>query len=178
MSTKFIDPEKVLFAAGLTSNQTVADFGAGSGFYSLAAAKIVGDGGMVYSLDIQEPVLDHIAAEARLKKLRNIRTIQADLEQKEAIKEIPAGTVDLVLLVNISHQLKNLVNIYAEAYRVLKSGGKVLVVEWNDQPGPVGPTSGTRITESEVSKAAIKATFKPAGTLHVGSYHYGLIFIK
>src|SRR5258708_7468668 len=57
---KFLDPERVLFAAGLGTGQTFADFGSGSGFYTVGASKIVGEQGTVYSVDILESVLDHI----------------------------------------------------------------------------------------------------------------------
>ena len=51
---KFLDPEKVLFHSGLTKAQTVVDLGTGSGFYAVAASKIVGERGRVYVFDILE----------------------------------------------------------------------------------------------------------------------------
>ncbi len=177
-SRKFLDPEKVLFAAGLSSGQTFADLGSGSGFYSLAAAKIVGEQGTVYSVDILESALDHTAAEARLKGLRNIKTLMCDLEQAQACKQVSAGTVDMVLFANITHQIKNRANLFAEAYRILKTGGKLVVIEWNDQPSPIGPVAAERISESETTTLARKAALKSSGTLSVDPYHYGVIFIK
>jgi predicted methyltransferase len=175
---KFLDPERVLFAAGLGPNQTFTDMGSGGGFYTLAAAKIVGEQGAVYSVDILEAVLDHIAAEARLKNVRNIKTMVCNLEESKACDQIPSGTSDMVLLANITHQIKNQGNLFAEAYRLLKTGGKLLVIEWNDQPGPIGPVASERISENDVNASAKKAAFKHAGNLSVDTYHYGLTFIK
>lgn len=175
---KFLDPERVLFAAGLALSQTFADFGSGSGFYSLGASKIVGEQGSVYSVDILESALDHVVAEARLKGLRNIKTMICDLEQVEACKQISAGTVDMALFANITHQIKNRPNLFAEAYRILKTGGKLVVIEWNEQPGPIGPIASERISELEVTMAAKKSGFKSAGRLTVDPYHYGVMYIK
>jgi predicted methyltransferase len=175
---KFMEPEKVLFLAGLSIGQTFADLGSGSGFYTLAASKIVGERGTVYSVDILESALDHVSAEARLKNARNIKTMACDLEQKKACSQILDGSVDMVLLANITHQIKNRTNLFEEAYRMLKSGGKLLVIEWNDQPGPIGPVAADRIAQAEVESAAKSATFKPAGNLRADIYHYGLTFIK
>ncbi len=175
---KFLDPERILFAAGLTASQNFADLGSGSGFYSLAAGKIVGEQGLVYSVDILESTLEHIVAEARLKGLRNIKTLMCDLEKPASCSQIPVGTLDMALFANITHQIKNRTNLFAEAYRLLKTGGKLVVIEWNEQPSPIGPIASERIKESEVSTNALKSGFKAAGNLSVDPYHYGLMFIK
>jgi len=175
---KFADPEKILFAAGLAKGQILADLGAGSGFYSMAAGKIVGDAGQIYAVDILETALDHIAAEARLKGLRNVKTVRADLEQSNSCGDVPSGTVDAVLFSNITHQVKNQTNLFAEAYRLLKTGGKLLVVDWNDTPGLIGPPANQRITANDVNKLAAGTNLKPAGQLPVDIYHYGLMYIK
>ncbi len=177
-SRKFLDPEKVLFASGLSSGQTFVDLGSGSGFYTLAASKIVGEQGIVHSIDILETALDHIAAEARLKNLRNIKTLVCNLENKDACSQIESGTVDCVLFSKIAHQIENKKGLFAEAYRLLKSGGKLVIIEWNDQPGPVGPEASQRISPEEVARFAKAATFKEAGSINVDPYHYGLIYIK
>ncbi len=177
-SLKFTDPEKILFAAGLTAGQTAVDLGAGSGFFSLAAAKIVGEQGMVYPVDILETALDHIAAEARMKGLRNIKTARADLEQTESAAIIPPGTIDFVIVSNILHQLRNKNNLFLEAYRLLKTGGKLLVLDWNDQPSPIGPAAAERVSPAEALKLVQAANFKPAGEVPSDVYHYGLTFIK
>lgn len=177
-SHKFLDPEKLLFSAGLTAGQIVADLGTGSGFYTLAAGKIVGEQGLVYSTDILETALDHVAAEGRLKGLRNLKTFRCDLEQASSCLTIPTGTVDMVILANITHQLKNQTALFAESYRVLKTSGKLVVVEWNDQPAGFGPSASDRVSVDQIRKLAGQAVLKEAGTLPTDPYHYGLMFIK
>ncbi|MEO8066041.1 MAG: methyltransferase domain-containing protein [Candidatus Doudnabacteria bacterium] len=177
-SNKFLDPERILFAAGLTPGQTVADLGTGSGFYTQAAGKIVGDAGLVYACDILETALDHVAAEGRLKGLRNLKSFRTDLELPNSCAVIPVGSVDLVIMANIAHQIKNPTAMFKEAYRILKTGGKLVVTEWNDQPSPIGPQVEDRVSSEQVVKLAKQATLKEAGTLLTDNYHFGLMFIK
>ena len=175
---KFMDPQRTLFAAGLTSGQHLADLGAGSGFYAIAAGKMVGATGLVYAVDVLETALDHVAAEARLYGLHNVKTLRCDLEAVNSCLAVPAGTLDYVLLANIAHQLKNQNGVFTEAYRLLKTGGKMIVLEWNDQPSPIGPIAAQRLTPDLIGKLATKAALKEAGTLPTDNYHYGLMFIK
>ncbi len=177
-SLKFLDPERTLFAAGLSANHTVADLGTGSGYYALAAGKIVGEQGLVYAVDILETSLDHISAEGRMQGLKNFKLMRADLEQDNSCATIPTGSVDLVIFANILHQIKNQMPLLTEAYRMAKTGAKFLVIEWNDQPGPLGPPVAERIGPAVVNKLAAGATLKPAGSVEADIYHYGLLFIK
>lgn len=177
-NTKFLDPERTLFATGLTAGQVVADLGTGSGFYVLPAGKIIGDQGLVYAVDILGQALDHIAAESRLKGLRNVKTLRVDLEQANACAVIPTGSVDLVILANIIHQIKNQTVLVDETYRILKTGGRALVIEWNDQPGPIGPAVAERIHPEQVKKLLAAAALKESGTVTADIYHYGLMFTK
>lgn len=174
---RFLDPEKVLFQAGLGAGQTVADLGAGSGFYAVASGKLIGTSGQVFVVDILDTALDHTAAEARLRGIKNIRTIKADLEH-DKVEAVPTGSCDLVVMANIVHQLKERLNLFQAAYRMLKTGGKLLVVDWNSNSSPIGPAAAGRVDENEVRKMAEFASLKSGGDLVPDSYHYGLMFIK
>jgi len=177
-SKKFLDPERTLFAAGLAKGQHVADLGTGSGYYSLAAGKITGEQGLVFAVDILEGSLDHVAAEGRLQGLKNIKLLHADLEQKNSCAVIPTGSVDVVVLANILHQIKNKSSLLAEAYRIAKTGAKFLIIEWNDQPSPIGPPLSERISSDVVNKLVAEVALKPAGSVVADIYHYGSLFIK
>jgi len=68
--------------------------------------------------------------------------------------------------------------LFAESYRILKTGGKLLVVEWNDQPSPIGPAASERMPVSQIKKLAASSNLKEAGVVPADAYHYGLVFIK
>lgn len=177
-NVRFLDPEKLLFQAGLSAGHIVADLGAGNGFYAIASAKAVGPTGIVWAVDILEEVLGFIASDARLHNLKNIQTLRADLELPNSCLSIPAGSCDLVILASVVHQLKNKSSLFTEAYRILKTGGKVLIVEWNNKPSPFGPAMVSRISENDVNEQAIKGHLKLAGEIASDPYHYSLVFIK
>lgn len=175
---KFLNPEKLLFASGLAAGQTVVDLGCGNGFYSLAAGKLVGEQGSIYSVDILESALATIASSARMNGLKNIKSVRADLELKEGLNQITTGSADLVLIANILHQLKNKDDLFSLAYRLLKTGGKLLVVDWNDSPSPFGPLVADRVSVEEVKKFAQSATLKFGRMVEADKYHYALSFVK
>lgn len=174
---KFLDPESVLFKAGLASGSTVVDLGAGSGFFAISSSKIVGAEGHVYVVDVLETSLEHVAAAARIDNLRNLQTIRADLE-KDSLDQIPSGKADLVILANIIHQIKDLPNLMKLTYRMLKTGGKLLVVDWSEAPVAIGPKHENRVSDEEVKSAAIKVSLSLSNTIETDPYHYGLVFTK
>jgi ubiquinone/menaquinone biosynthesis C-methylase UbiE len=178
VSQRFLDPEKVLFRAGLSGGQTLADLGSGSGHYALAGASIVGTAGKVVAVDVLESSLAHVSAEARLRMFKNIKTIQADLEQPVGVRQVADGSCDMVVFGNLFHQIKNRGQLLKESYRMLKTQGRLVVVDWNDAPGPIGPKHEDRVMEKEVTKLVEAAGFKPHGHIDTDNYHYGLIFIK
>lgn len=177
-NNKFLDPAKVLFQAGLAASQIVADLGSGNGFFALAAGKIVGPSGKVYAVDILADALDFTTTDARIAGLTNIQTLRCDLELPHACVSINEGSADMVIFSNIVHEIVNKINLFAEAYRLLKSGGKLLIVEWSDQASPIGPPQATRVKRLEVERLARDSNFKLDKIVETDQYHYGLVFIK
>jgi len=175
--TKFLDPEVLLKQVGLNNGQTVVDLGAGSGFFSLAAAKIVGKSGKVYVVDVQEKALEHVASMTRLKNYSNLQTIRANLESN-TLEKIPDGTADLVVCVNIIHQIKNQNNLIQTIFRILKTSGQLLVVDWSGSHPIIGPKNAPLLSADELKKLFAKAHLKYESEVPVGIYHFGLTFIK
>jgi predicted methyltransferase len=175
---KFLNPESILFLSGLKPNQTVSDLGAGSGFYALAAAKIVGANGEVHVVDIKEAALDHLASEARMRGYKNIKTYIADLDEPKIPSRIPAATSDMVVLANILHEVGNIKNLLAHAYSLLKTGGCLVVVDWNDQPSPIGPEASKRLHPAQIKKQIESSAFKFVKEVESDLYHFAMVFTK
>lgn len=173
-----MNPETVLFQAGLKSGQTIADLGAGSGHYAMAAAGIVGENGSVLVVDVKDSALDHIAADARMQKIKTLRTVLYDLDQENLTDRIPAGHTDMVLLANILHEVGHRKNLLSHAYKLLKTGGRMLIVDWNQSPGPIGPPVAVRISEAETKKMCEAASFRFVKNIETDNYHFGLLFEK
>jgi len=117
-----VDGGKFLKKIGLKSAQRVLDFGCRLGHYTIPAAKIVGNKGIVYALDKEQQALDELRQKATDLNLKNIRIIstsdkiQIDLEN---------DSIDVVLFYDVLHyhEKKEREKLYAEAHRVLKQDG-------------------------------------------------------
>lgn len=172
----FMTPEKIASILDLKPNQVIADFGAGHGFFSIAFAKQIGSSGQVFAIDILPEALEAIRSRARLEGLFNIKVIQGNLE-KVGGSTIPDNFCDLVFAANVLFQNPDKSAIIKEASRVLKSQGRLVIVEWHPQ-SKLGPQQELKIAEPELRQLAVSLGFADQGSLDAGSQHYGLIFKK
>lgn len=172
----FSNPLSNIEVLGLVDGMKVADFGAGSGFYTIAAAKKVGIGGRVYVVEIQKEYIDKVAAAAANEGLRNVETIWGNLDKIGGSK-LKDETIDRVIASNILFQIEpeNRDNFALEIKRVLKKNGKLLLVDWSDQ-SPIGPKALVHPSEVENIMSKIGLTLEKS--FDAGNHHYGLIFKK
>lgn len=107
---------------GVVSGQTVLDFGCRVGHYTIPAAKIVGNTGIVYAIDTEEDALKELHQKAKAHKLTNIRIIKTLGRMKLPLE---GGTVDVVLFYDVLHCFgkDSRKSLYQEAFRVLKQDG-------------------------------------------------------
>jgi len=175
---ELLDPQKLLKEIGVTQGMKVGDLGCGGrGFFSLQAAKMVGQSGLVYAVDILKPVLKSVVNEARSMGIYNIKPVWSNLEVVGATK-IKEGEIDIALVNNLLFQVKENRNVIREAKRLLKPEGKLMVVDWKKTDIPFGPPVEMRVSPEEVKKLAEKEGFELEKEFEAGTYHYGLIFKK
>lgn len=174
VAVNFLSPKNVLDQIGLVVGQSVADFGSGSGHFTLEAARRVGDDGKVYAIDVLDSALETIESSAKVEGLKNIIYVRENLENEQG-SEIPAGTVDLVIAKDIFFQSKKKENILKEAFRVLKSNGLLLVVEWDEKQHTIGPDTSSRIPEKELRSMVEKGGFHIEKKPSAGDYHYAFL---
>ena len=174
----FSDPEKNIEQFDLGKGSHVADFGAGSGFYSFAAAKAVGGAGKVYAVDVQKSLLEKLKNEARnVKHFKNIEIIWADLDHVGGTK-LRENSMDAIIAANVFFQLEQKDNACTEIKRILKPGGRVLFVDWVSSFGGIGPQPQSVVPESEAKKLFEKHGFTEDRFIDAGAHHYGIIFRK
>jgi len=162
---------------GMKNGDRVADLGAGGGLFTLQAARLVGDQGEVYAVDIMKTSLSDIESKARMANLYNIKTVWSDIEILGATK-IPEATLDYVLLVNTLFQSNDPKKMLQEATRLLKTGGKMLIIDWSDTNSKLGPHSDKRIDPNNISSQALGIRLKLEQQFIAGQYHFGLVFVK
>ena len=170
----FLNPKEVLDELKIEGRMIAADFGSGSGGWAIPLAKKL-KFGKVYAIDILEEPLSALKSKAEVAKAYNVETVRSNIEEKEGSK-LPDLSCDLILITNLLFQVKDKNKILFEAKRVLKKGGKILVVDWFPK-APQGPKEG-RISPDEVKKMAENLNLKLEKEFQAGIYHYGLIFVK
>ncbi|MDD5050448.1 MAG: methyltransferase domain-containing protein [Candidatus Pacebacteria bacterium] len=173
----FTDPEHNIQQFGLQSGARVADFGAGTGFYAFEIAKAVGGAGKVYAIDVQKDLLSKIKTEGGKRNLTNIEIVWADVE-KPGGTHLRADSVDGVVISNILFQTAAKEAVLSEAKRILKSGGRALVIDWTDSFGGMGPSFDTIFPAVKARALFEKAGFVFQTQIRAGDHHYGFIFKK
>jgi|SRR3989344_6303930 len=177
LPSRFVSPERVIAQFGVADGMHIADFGCGSGHFTLAAAARAKESGKVYAIDIQQDLLGKLKNVARAARLNNIEIVWGDIEQPRG-STLPDKSMQAVLLTNILFQLKHKDEAIAEIKRVLSSGGRVLLVDWRGSFGNMGPREEDVVTEDAAMEKFENAGFRLVGRISMNGYHYGLIFKK
>lgn len=173
----FTNPEDNIEALGVYEGMIVADLGAGVGTYTIPLAKKVGDTGRVYAVEVQKDFLTNIKNAATEQGLKNVELLWGDIERLGGTK-IKDGAVDAVVISNVLFLTDEKSGLIREAKRILKTGGKVLFIDWSDSFNNLGPTP-----EMVVTKDTARALFETAGfvfknDIDAGEHHYGFIMLR
>ena len=173
---KFINPATVVAQTGLGRGMTVADLGCGSGFYVVPAAQLVGNEGTVYAVDYQRDKLAATMSIVNQFGYKNVKAVQADLNKP--LQEIAEDTVDLVIIGNLLHEVKDKQALLKNAYRIISHDSGILVVEWRKGLTPIGPPITKRIDQQALEVMLMQAGFQKVKELEADGYHYAVLFRK
>lgn len=173
----FLDPSRVVRSLAITEGMKVADFGCGTGIFTVLLAKRVGPQGKISAVDVQQAPLESVSSRAKAEGLGQIEIIHADLEVLGGTG-IPDGTQDAVLLANALFQSPNKPAILKEAHRVLKDGGLLILVEWAKDSGGLGPLNEMRTDQATMKSIVVGENFNYANSVDAGNFHYALLFRK
>jgi ubiquinone/menaquinone biosynthesis C-methylase UbiE len=173
----FSDPEKNIEQCGIQAGQEIADIGSGSGFYTIGAAKALISTGRVYAIDVQKDLLTKVKNNAVREGLYNVEVIWGDIDKVGGTK-LRDASIDLAFLCNVLFQLENKANIVKEIKRILKPAGRVLIVDWTDSFGGIGPKPDVVVKKDKVMDMFEKEGFHLDREISAGAHHYGLIYKK
>jgi len=174
---RFVDPEEVTRTVGVHSGMRIADIGAGSGAYTFACAKKVGDTGRVYAIDVQSDFLTRISNEAEGRGIDNIEIVWGDAERHLGTK-LAGASIDMALLSNILFQFEVKEDALKEVHRILKPEGTLVIVEWSDSFNGMGPATSDVVARDDAKSLADRAGFALVREFTPGKHHYGLIYTK
>ncbi len=169
----FSHPKNNILHTQLAPGMVVADMGVGSGEYARSAAALVGATGTVYALDIQKELLVRLENE----KISNIHSIWGDIEVKGGTR-LRDGSVDVCLLTNTLFQLEKKEQALTEIARILKKGGKLMLIDWTDSFSGMGPQPQYIVSQKEAERLCTAVGLVLEKTFDAGDHHYGFIASK
>lgn len=160
---------RVMDMLGIEPGKNVADIGAGSGWFTVRAARRVTASGTVYAVDINSEAIDYINQRAKKEQLHNIKTILS----KPDDPQLPADTIDAVLLLKTYHEVAHPVVLLRNLRSSLKPGAKIGIVDRNGN----GENHG--ISKDVVVREAAQAGYELLGSqdfVKADGMDYFLIF--
>lgn len=174
----FASPEENILHLSFRPNMKVADFGAGSGAYTLALAKKIGpENGRVFALEVQKEMLERLKIEAENKNVSNIETIWADVEQANG-QHLVDDSMDAAVVSNVLFQAESKTGLATEVKRILKPGGQVLLIDWSESFGGLGPEPSAVVSKDGAITLFTNLGFTVREEFDAGEHHYGLVLLK
>ncbi|MPY87851.1 MAG: methyltransferase domain-containing protein [Luteitalea sp.] len=165
-------PDQVMDALGIADGSTVADLGAGGGWFTVRLARRVGPNGIVYAEDIQQQMIDSITRRVGREGLNNVRFKLGTADDPD----LPAGLLDAALMVDIYHEVEQKVELLRNVKRALKPTGRLGVVNYTKDGGGPGPAMDVRIDPQVVIEDARAAGLRLLTHETFLPYQYLLIF--
>jgi ubiquinone/menaquinone biosynthesis C-methylase UbiE len=147
-------PDAALDAVGIGKGTTVADIGAGVGYFTWRLAERVGAAGTVYAVDIQQAMLDQLRKNMAERKLTNYQTALGAADDPH----LPVGKMDLALLVDVYHEFSEPQKMLQKIRASLKPDGRMVLLEYRKED----PNVPIR-EEHKMSVAEVKAEIEPEG---------------
>lgn len=168
----FLTPEHLVRELYSKPSDRVADIGCGTGVYTIALAHEVSVTGQVYAVDVHRESLHTLAGTLDKRGIVNVEMIWADVE-----KAIPidAYSLDAVVVSNVLFQFDKIDKALINIARLIKPEGQLLVVDWSDSHGGLGPHGSHVVQEEQAINLVQKHGFRILKRLPAGDYHYAFL---
>ena len=165
-------PQLVIDALEIKPGQTIADLGAGSGFYSFRIAALVGPTGKVLAIDIEPTMLEVIARRASREHVANIETVRSSARDPN----LAPHSVDLLFMVDVYHELEYPYEVMTKVREALKPGGRVALIEYRAEDPKVMIKPVHKMSERQVRREMQAAGFKHVKTVRTLPLQHLIVF--
>lgn len=167
-------PDQALDAIGVPRGSTVADIGAGVGYFTWRLAERVGPRGIVYGEDIQQRMLDLLEKNLSARHLMNVREVLGTPEDPK----LPKSSIDLALLVDVYHEFSEPEKMLDGIRESLKSGGRIVFLEYRAEDPKVPILPEHKMTVDQVRAEVQPEGFRFDKTIEVLPEQHIIIFRK
>ncbi len=165
----WLPPADVIDALGLAAGMTVADIGAGTGYFAFPLARAVGAAGKVWAIDLQPEMLDKLRAKLLKDAAPNVELVLGDA----TATSLGSRCADVVLMANLFHELPDVPAALRESARILRAKGRLAIVDWRpDVERPPGPPIEHRVALARVAEELSANGWSVAHRANVGRYSY------
>ena len=165
---KWYNPEGILKDIGLHAGMVFMDIGCGEGFFSLIAAQVVSQTGIVYAVDTDTKAIERLKTKAGEKGLINIKVKAGSAEETVFC----TACADIIFYSMVLHDFNNPAKVLQNAKKMLKPSGIIANLDWKKQKMPFGPPEPIRFSEEKASELLKEAGFTVASIKEAGPYHY------
>jgi ubiquinone/menaquinone biosynthesis C-methylase UbiE len=140
-------PSRALAIMQVSPGSTVADIGAGSGYFTERLSRLVGPAGKVYANDLQRGMLDLLQRRVERERLTNVTLVLGE----PADPKLPAASIDLALMVDVYHELSDPQTMLANIRRALKPDGRLVLIEYKgeDPSIPILPSHKMTVAQAK-----------------------------
>jgi SAM-dependent methyltransferase len=168
-------PDQVMDALHVAEGTTVADLGAGGGWFTMRLARRVGRQGRVYAVDVQRLMIE--AIRRRIDR-EGLTTHVTTVLGEPADPKLPSNAVDAVLIVDAFHEMEDPVLLLKNVAHTLRPQGRIGIIDYREGDGGPGPDATERVPPGVVISQAAAAGLKLVEQHKFLPYQYFLIFGK
>lgn len=167
-----LQPEETLRRIGLKEGDVLCDIGAGTGVFAIPAAKMTTN--TIYALDVDQEMLDIIAAKAAKEKLTNIELMKVT----EDDIGIARGSLDIALMSTVLHHIADQPKYLQKVRDMLKPNGTVAIIEFHKRETGKGPSLEVKIASESLAELLGRTQFKVTETFDLGPDLYCIVAKK
>ncbi len=159
-------PDEIMQRLAIRPGEVVADVGAGSGYFTVPVARAVGADGRVIATDIRQEMLDYVANRLTEEGISNVELVKVEPDDPG----LPAGGVDLVLMVDVMHYVKDRVPYGRKLRSALSPDGRLVVIDFRYDPDAVREFAPP--PEQQVPRETLDREMAEAGLVVAASYDF------
>ena len=168
------NPDAAIEALDLKPGMNVADVGAGIGYMSFKMARKVGPSGKVYANDLQPQMLERLKANAAKEKITNVETVLGSA----TATNLPRGKMDLVLMVDVYHELSEPQGMLRDIRESLKPDGRLVLLEYRKEDPKIPIREEHKMSVAEVKTELEAEGFKLSKTVETLPWQHILILTR